>query len=450
MIYRFGEFRLDARSLTLRHAGRAVELPRKAVETLLVLVRQAGEVVPKAALMDAVWPESFVEEGNLTQSIYLLRRAFKRVGIDEAIETHARRGYRFRLSVATAERARPAWRWAVAAVAACLLLTALASTAQDARSIDPQTQQLFALGRYNWNLRSVDGMQRSIAYFRRVIARTPDRALGYAALADAYTELADFMQPCGACAAWERNAKQAAAKAVAVEPASAEAHVAVGMIARVFGGDDRLAEREFQIALGLDPRCALAHQWLGNMLVAHGAFDTGRRQLELAVAQEPVATATYAWLARANYYERRYADAERDAREALALQPDRLETSVLLGLIEESQGRYTAALRQFERVGRLGARTDAVVLRAGVLAAMGRRARAIALLRAIAPHARRDAYAWRDMVRAYVNARDLREARAQLAHVRFATRLDRELFADDPQLAPLGLSGGAFAGADSV
>jgi Tfp pilus assembly protein PilF len=238
-------------------------------------------------------------------------------------------------------------------------------------------------------------------------------------------------------------------KALALEPASADAHVSAGMAARVFDGDDRTAAREFRTALALDPTDALAHEWYGNMLVAQGNFENGRRQLEIAAEKEPVATATYAWLARANYYERHYADARRYAQQALALQPDRLETSVLLGLIEEAQGRYVAALRQFDRVSRLGAATDAVVLRASVVAAMGNRTLAFAMLRAIAPAAHRNAYAWRDMVRAYVSAHDIREAKAQLARVRFTTRLDRELFADDPQLRPLGLSG-ASAGGGSV
>jgi DNA-binding winged helix-turn-helix (wHTH) protein/Tfp pilus assembly protein PilF len=448
-IYRFAGFRLDAGSLTLRCGRGSVDLPPKAVATLLVLVRRAGEVVPKNELMDALWPEGFVEEGNLTQSIYLLRRAFKQLGTNGAIETHARRGYRFCLVVAIERRIYP-WRRALAALAACTMLVVSASSAPLTRVIDPQTQQLYALGRYYWNLRSIAGMERSIGYFRSVIARVPDRALGYAGLADAYTELADFARPCAACHGWERDAKRAAAKALMLEPSSADAHVSVGMVARVFEGDDRTAAREFRTALALDPGIALAHEWYGNMLVAQGDFDGGRRQLEIAAAQQPVATATYAWLARANYYERRYADARRYAQQALALQPDRLETSVLLGLIEEAQNDYAAALRQFDLVGHLGAATDAAVLRASVVAAMGSRRRALAMLRAVAPAARRDAYASRDMIRAYISAHDIHEAKAQLARVHFTTRLDRELFADDPQLQPLGLSGGVFAGADSV
>jgi DNA-binding winged helix-turn-helix (wHTH) protein/Tfp pilus assembly protein PilF len=449
-IYRFGDFLLDAQSLTLRCGRSKVDLPPKAVGTLLVLVRRAGEVVPKDELMDALWPEGFVEDGNLTQSIYLLRRVFKRFGTDGAIETHARRGYRFCLALTATERGMYPWRRALAALAACVILAVVASSAPVTRAIDPQTRQLYALGRYYWNLRSIAGMERSIGYFRAVIARVPDRALGYSGLADAYTELVDFAWPCTQCAAWERDAKRASAKALGVEPSSAEAHVSVGMVARVFEGDDRTAAREFRIALALDPGNSLAHEWYGNMLVAHGDFENGRRQLEIAAAQQPVATATYAWLARANYYERRYADARRYAQQALALQPDRLETSVLLGLIEEGQGHYVAALRQFDRVARLGAATDATVLRASAIAAMGRSASALAMLRAVEPAARHNPYAWRDMVRAYISANDLRAARAQLGRVRFATRLDRELFADDPQLAPLRLSGGASAGGDSV
>src|SRR5689334_13229402 len=95
-LHDFGPFRLDANERVLLRAGRRVPLPPKAVSTLLVLVRNKGRVVEKDDLMKEVWPNEFVEEGNLAQHIFRLRRAFGETADQpKYIETVPRRGYRF-------------------------------------------------------------------------------------------------------------------------------------------------------------------------------------------------------------------------------------------------------------------------------------------------------------------------------------------------------------------
>jgi DNA-binding winged helix-turn-helix (wHTH) protein/TolB-like protein/Flp pilus assembly protein TadD len=94
--YEFGGFRLDAANRLLLREGRVVPLKPKVVETLLVLVERRGEVLGKDALMELLWPEQFVEESNLTQNIYVLRKTLGETpGAPEFIETIPRRGYRF-------------------------------------------------------------------------------------------------------------------------------------------------------------------------------------------------------------------------------------------------------------------------------------------------------------------------------------------------------------------
>ena len=73
-LYVFGPYVLDAGQLLLRKDEEVVQLPPKVLETLLALVESSGQVVTKQQLMESVWPDSFVEEGNLTQNIFLLRR----------------------------------------------------------------------------------------------------------------------------------------------------------------------------------------------------------------------------------------------------------------------------------------------------------------------------------------------------------------------------------------
>jgi TolB-like protein/Flp pilus assembly protein TadD len=94
--YNFGPFRLDVSSRTLLRHDEIIALPPKAVDVLFALVRQPGEVVSKKILMDAVWRDSVVEDANLTQMIFLLRRALDANNGDTSyIRTVPRRGYRF-------------------------------------------------------------------------------------------------------------------------------------------------------------------------------------------------------------------------------------------------------------------------------------------------------------------------------------------------------------------
>ena len=94
--YEFGLFRVDARERILLRDGEVVALTQKAFDVLLALVERSGHVVEKEELIQRVWPDSFVEEGNLSQNIYTLRKI---LGTDADgkpyIQTVPRRGYRF-------------------------------------------------------------------------------------------------------------------------------------------------------------------------------------------------------------------------------------------------------------------------------------------------------------------------------------------------------------------
>jgi serine/threonine protein kinase len=101
-LYAFGPFRLDPEERVLLRDGSPVPLGPKVIETLLLLVQNAGHLVDKDDLMKRVWPDAYVEEGNLNKHVFLLRKALGRWdGGLEYIETVTRRGYRF---VATVNR----------------------------------------------------------------------------------------------------------------------------------------------------------------------------------------------------------------------------------------------------------------------------------------------------------------------------------------------------------
>lgn len=148
-LYEFGEFRVDKQKRVLRRGGITVPLTPKAFDVLLLLIENAGRVVTKDELMQAVWRDSFVEESNLTQTIFMVRKALDETSERRFILTVQGQGYRFLVPVSDAvdqgpERKAPAnlalargsvpeahWppqggkNWRLAIVAAAMLLIAV-------------------------------------------------------------------------------------------------------------------------------------------------------------------------------------------------------------------------------------------------------------------------------------------------------------------------------------
>jgi DNA-binding winged helix-turn-helix (wHTH) protein len=94
--YEFGPYQFDLSKRELKCAGETVSLTRKATEILIMLLANAGHVVEKEELLREVWPNTFVEEANLAQHVFALRKALgDERAVPRYIETVTRRGYRF-------------------------------------------------------------------------------------------------------------------------------------------------------------------------------------------------------------------------------------------------------------------------------------------------------------------------------------------------------------------
>ncbi|MGA2430235.1 MAG: transcriptional regulator, partial [Candidatus Acidiferrum sp.] len=100
-LYRFESYLLDERKRALSQGGSPVLLTPKAFDVLLFLVRNPNRLITKEELISAVWAGSFVEDGNLTQNIFLLRKALAQKSEDSGlILTIPRKGYQFAADVA--------------------------------------------------------------------------------------------------------------------------------------------------------------------------------------------------------------------------------------------------------------------------------------------------------------------------------------------------------------
>jgi TolB-like protein/DNA-binding winged helix-turn-helix (wHTH) protein/Tfp pilus assembly protein PilF len=98
-LYEFADFSLDPQNRLLRRSGATVPLTPKPFDLLLVLVQNAGRIVSKDELMKAVWPDSFVEDSNLTQTVFMVRKVLDQTAGRRYIQTVQGQGYRFLVPV---------------------------------------------------------------------------------------------------------------------------------------------------------------------------------------------------------------------------------------------------------------------------------------------------------------------------------------------------------------
>ena len=368
-VYDFGPFRLDAQKLLLTHGGVPVALGPKVVATLLALIELPGEVLAKGALLDRIWPEGFVDESNLAQNVHVLRKTFRCHGMADPIETIPRRGYRFTAPVCLADavaaataRAPARRRFAAALAGAGFVAASLVLVASDGlghRRAAPSVvaadrAQLYQIGRYYWNLRTRDGVRKSLGYFEQVVDTAPRDARGYAALADANIAMGDYCYGTHQPAVYFARARAYANTALALDPNSAEAHATLGFLA-LDRDDVRSAETELRHALALDPSDAPAHEWYGIALLGRGRVSDGLRHLRTAADLDPLSVTATAWLGSAAYASRRFGDAIAYSRQALELAPQRTDALVTLGAAYEAQGEYDRAIETFKRFGAIGA-----------------------------------------------------------------------------------------------
>jgi DNA-binding winged helix-turn-helix (wHTH) protein len=393
-LYLFGPFQLDSDRLLLLDGGEPIPIGPKVVETLLALVEHPGEVFAKGDLLMRIWPEGYVDEANLAQNIYVLRKTLRARWDAEAIETIPRRGYRFIAPVerrddvprleplhAAAPRPRPQYAAFAMIAAACLaLIAALTFTITVSRgvaarsSLSAEGTRLYEIGRYYWNLRTRDGLAKSLAYFARVVDTDPRDARGYAALASANAMVADYGYGVSPAKVYIARARAYARKALVLNPDSGEAYAVLGLLEteKMGGSAPRLADaiKYLRRAIALDPSSGPAHEWYGVALLQHGSVAEAYGELTKSAQLDPLSVATTSWLGTAAYLNGRYSDAIAHAKEALDLSPTRHQAYETLGLAYEALGDRPHAVAAFNSMSSAcdSCRAEAAVLLAPLYA----------------------------------------------------------------------------------
>ncbi len=355
-VYEFGPFRLHAERLSLKNARGPIALGPKVVETLLALVERSGETLSKDQLLDRVWPEGFVEEANLTQNIYVLRKTLRDGGLADAIETVPRVGYRFAAPARLIGQRAPRRPFAAAVAAAAFVAVifilgtsiGLSHRHAPAATVSTSGARLYEIGRYYWGLRTSDGVRKSLYYFTKMVDADPGSARGYAALADANIIMGDYCYGTHLPAVYLARARAYADKALALDPNSSEALASLGFLA-LDRDDVPSALADLRRAIALDASNATAHQWYGIALVRGGDSAEGVRELKLAQKLDPLSVVTTAWLGSLAYQSGRFDEAIRYAAQTLELAPDRIDALRTLGEAYEATGDLNRAIRAFER-----------------------------------------------------------------------------------------------------
>lgn len=167
---------------------------------------------------------------------------------------------------------------------------------------DPEAHALYLEARYLWNQRNYPAELKSVDLLQQAIARDPNYALAWAGLADSLIAIGDVeeVDP----AAYLPRARDAALKALQLDPSLAEPHAALGMVACHYDYDWPTAEREYKKAFELNPSYASAHQYYALGLMAHGRFAEASAQLETASRLDPLALIVDVDLAMLRKYQR--------------------------------------------------------------------------------------------------------------------------------------------------
>ena len=153
-------------------------------------------------------------------------------------------------------------------------------------SPDSEAYRFYLQGRYNWNKRTVEGLQSGIDYFGKAILRDQDYALAYAGLADCYL-LLNVYNVTSAADSFPK-AEAASRKALSINESLAEAHTSLAFVTYRYHLKWAEAEEHFKKAIALNPNYATAHQWYAEFLSAMGRHDEALAEIRLAAAIDPL------------------------------------------------------------------------------------------------------------------------------------------------------------------
>jgi len=216
---------------------------------------------------------------------------------------------------------------------------------------DAEAYRSYLKGRYYWNKRSPEGMQKAANYFQQAIDKDPAYALAYAGLADTYVYLSFFnmVPPRDAMP----RAKAAAAKALEIDDHLAEAHVSLGYISYTYDWDWPAAGKHFDQALALDPAYTRAHIFYPFYLSSRGESQEAVTVAKSALDLDPASPSLSHSLAVQFYLTRQFDQAIEQCRKTLEMDPNFAVAYAVLGQTYLARGMNDEAAPVLEKYSAL-------------------------------------------------------------------------------------------------
>jgi serine/threonine-protein kinase len=216
-----------------------------------------------------------------------------------------------------------------------------------------EAYNLYLRGRHAFYRFTVPEFKRAINLFNEAAKVDPNYALAWTGIADAYSGLSGIHLPPQDAMP---RAKAAAAKALEIDSALADAHVSAGIVSGWYEFDWPQAERELRLAISLNPNHAAARLWLGWVLTLTGRFESGIAESKGAQQLDPLSSFIDTGLAQQFYLSRQYDLALAPLRRIVDLDPDFWAGRINLGLVYLSKGMYREAISELEVARRLDSR----------------------------------------------------------------------------------------------
>lgn len=213
--------------------------------------------------------------------------------------------------------------------------------------LNPEAQDAYLRGRYFAQKGTIEGLQKAVVYFDQAVQKEPGQASPYAGLASSYVSLGHilFLSPQQAFV----PAKNAAIKALAIDDASAEAHTALANVKFLYDWDFAGAEREFQLALLLNPNFVQAHNDYSGFLNAMGRPEDAIARVQQTVHIDPLSLSAISDVAWELYWARRYDEAIEQARKVVEINPNFYPAHVCLGLAYAQKHDFYSAIVELKK-----------------------------------------------------------------------------------------------------
>ena len=346
-VFEFGDFILAPEERLLLCCGQPIALTAKAFDLLVTLVRRSGHLVSKDDLLRAVWPDTIVEEVNLTVNISALRKALGRGRSGKMIQTVPTRGYRF---VAPVEIRNEAVSLELQGSSRGLRMLPDQGLRLPARPVteNADAYRAYLQGRHDWNQRSEEGLKRAIESFQRAVYIDPRFAAAFSGLSDSYAALGylSYVAPADAFP----TARQHATRALELDATLAEPHASLGLVKLYFDWDWLGADAEFQRAIVLDPDYAPTREWYSIYLLVAGRATEAFREIQLARQRDPLSLPINSDIGFHHYYTGRYDEAVKQLKFVLEMNPNFPPAHLWLGRTFQELGEFDDALAEFRHV----------------------------------------------------------------------------------------------------